>query len=255
MDLFTRAATGIKAFALRFAGGSAAWWPWSGSALGRSRFDYAAEVGTGLGNSAVVATILWICRTFPEAPLRIVRDQPDGTAKVMTEHRMTRLLARPNPFYSGPLLWMATLVDWTATGNAYWFKARNSSSGIAELWYLPQQTMTPKYPADGSVFISHYEYRPGGQGASFVNVEVDDVVHFRYGLDPNNTRLGMSPLASVLREVFTDDEAAHFTGTLLRNLGVPGVVISPDDDKGKFNQEQAEALKANWQQKLSLIHI
>jgi hypothetical protein len=34
-------------------------------------------------------------------------------------------------------------------------------------------------------------------------------VHFRFGLDPDDPRKGYSPLKSVLREVFTDDEAAR----------------------------------------------
>ena len=51
-------------------------------------------------------------------------------------------------------------------------------------------------------------------------------MHFRFGLDPENDRKGRSPLAGVLREVFTDDEAANYTASLLRNMGVPGIIVS-----------------------------
>ncbi len=64
------------------------------------------------------------------------------------------------------------------------------------------------------------------------NIPIEDIVHFRYGLDPNNIRKGLSPLKSLFREIFTDDEAANMTAALLKNLGVPGVVISPKEGTG-----------------------
>lgn len=35
------------------------------------RIDYAAEVGDGLESSVLVAPVMWIARTFPEAPLAV----------------------------------------------------------------------------------------------------------------------------------------------------------------------------------------
>jgi phage portal protein BeeE len=59
----------------------------------------------------------------------------------------------------------------------------------------------------------------------------------------DDPRKGYSPLKSVLREVFTDDEAANFTASLLKNMGVPGVVVSPE--KGvTLNDGDAEETKA-----------
>src|SRR5690606_31997656 len=95
-------------------------------------------------------------------------------------------------------------------GNAYWVKVKNEAGGVLELWYVPHWLIEPKATRDstGQTFITHYEYRVDGQ---VLAVERDEIVHFRYGLDPHNPRKGMSPLASVLREVFTDDEAANFS--------------------------------------------
>jgi hypothetical protein len=47
----------------------------------------------------------------------------------------------------------------------------------------------------------------------------------------------------VLREVFTDDEAANFTASLLRNMGVPGLMVSPDGDSSP-SDEDVKATKA-----------
>jgi hypothetical protein len=80
-------------------------------------------------------------------------------------------------------------------------------------------------------------------GGEPVLLSPDEVVHFRNGLDTDDQRKGYSPLKSVLREVFTDDEAANFTASLLRNMGVPGLIVSPDGD-GTVSKEDADFTRA-----------
>lgn len=232
----SRVAATSKAFAMNFGqawgsiwaddGSGRGWTNWARQ-FGRNHFAYALQTDPSR-NTIVIACVLWICRTFPEAPLQVLIDQPDDTQEAAKRHPLAAILKRPNPYYSGILLWYATLTDWLTTGNAYWVKVRSGSSRVVELWWVPQHMMQPAWPVDGSAYLSHYEYRP--DGIVPIRVEVEDVVHFRYGLDPDNVRKGLSPLASLLREVFTDDEAANFTSTILKNLGVPSVVLSPDED-------------------------
>jgi HK97 family phage portal protein len=220
-----------------------------GLRLPRSTFDYGGEVGDGTGSSIVVAVVNWMARTFPEAPVIVV----DGKHQLVPAHPMPELLERPNPYHSGVLLWMATLVDWACAGNGYWLKVRSQADRPTELWWAPSWTMEPKwspgYPEDGSPFITHYEYRPGG--TSWQNIDPRDVVHYRYGLDPENPRKGLSPLRSLLREIFTDDEAANFTASLMRNLGVPGLIISPDSPGGYADKEVAEEVKHEAERKFT----
>lgn len=193
----------------------------------RSKFDYLGAVGDGTGSSTVMAPLLWIARTFPEAPLMVWRVLEDGQEEEDRKHALLRVLRRPNRFYTGRVLWMATVLDYFADGNAYWLKIRSGTGQVIELWWAPTWTITPE-SADTGDFVTHYVYRPGdGQE---VPLAPEDVVHFRFGLDPDNPTQGRSPLKSVLREVFTDDEAATFTAQLLRNSGVPGVLVSPEGD-------------------------
>jgi hypothetical protein len=91
-------------------------------------------------------------------------------------------------------------------------------------------------------FISHYEYKPD---ALPIRIETADVVHFRWGLDPQNPRKGCSPLKTLLREIFTDDEASNYTAAMLRNVGVPPVVISPGKD-AKPTQEELDEVKSTY---------
>ena len=76
-------------------------------------------------------------------------------------------------------------------------EAKESKDGrLRELYLLDSEQVAPRWPEDGSEFISHYEMRV--EGVPQV-IDKRDIIHFRYGLDPRNHRLGMSPLACALR--------------------------------------------------------
>lgn len=214
----------LKAVTLRFVGRGQSW---VRSSLGRTRYNYATYVGDGRGNAVVMAVLLWFIRAFPEAPIR-VQARRGTELSPLPDHPLTELLAMPNPAYPGELLWWGMLADWWLSGNGYWLKVRSAAGRVVQLWWAPASLMKPVRPDDGRTFLSHYEYSPNGEP---IRVEPDDVVHFRYGLNPADQGLtGLSPLAALLREVFTDDEAANFTASILRNMGVPGVIISPEEE-------------------------
>lgn len=245
MSIFTKAAGALQRV-MRF---GSSYSNWSMLMLGTNKFDYAGA-SDARANSVVMACVLWICRTFPEAPLQVMEKAPDGTEKELVDHDFTALLANPNPYYSGELLWNATLADWTTDGNAYWCKIRNRYGTPVQLWWIPQAMLTPVWPVgDPTVYIDHYAYAVGGGEAEAIPVA--DIVHFRNGLDPANTRKGLSPLASLMREVYTDDEAASFSASLLRNMGMPGVIISPEADDITMSSDDVKATKTEFKNKFS----
>jgi HK97 family phage portal protein len=213
------------------------------SGLLGTHVDYLSEVGDGTGSSTVAAVLNWVARTFPEAPPMLWAEDADGQEEKQLQHPMLKLLRRPNPHYTGLMLWMSTVVDWMVDGNAYWLKLRDGTGQVAELWWVPSWLIKPV--GDEGIFVDHYDYTPGLEP---ISLPVEDVVHFRFGLDADEPRLGRSQLKSVLREVFTDDEAANFTASLLRNMGVPGLVVSPE--KGTtLGAGDAEAMKAYVKEK------
>lgn len=231
----------LKSFAMRFARTGGSWIRWGS----RSSIDW-GSVGDGSGSSVVMLPLQWMMRTFPEAPLCVDR-LVNGTWEQQEEHDLKALLERPNPYYSGDLLWRATVAQLALDGNAYWIKLQDPQLRVQQLWWVPSMLIEPKWPADGSVFVSHYSYKPGGEP---VKLMPEQVVHFRWDIDPENNRKGLSPLASVLREVFADDEAGRFAAALLKNMGVPGLIVSPEGDLAP-GDEDLEATKKAIQEKTS----
>lgn len=197
-----------------------------GGLLKRTRFDYAREVGDMLDASVVMAPIMWLQRALPEATLAMRDRQKGGKMEPVEEHPLLELIRNPNSFYGDIALWAATILSYATDGNAYWIKVRNTAGVPVELWYVPHWMMEPKAGLDGSEFLSHYEYKPG-TGFGTIYLDPDDVIHFRHGLNPRDLRRGLSPLQGVIREIFADIESSNFVASLLRNMGVPGVVISP----------------------------
>ncbi|MDP2730125.1 MAG: phage portal protein, partial [Dehalococcoidales bacterium] len=204
----------------------------------RSTFNYASEVD-GRQSAIVMACVSWAQRTYPEAPIILNRIAKGGEWEKVVQHPVIDLLNTPNPYYDGLLLQMGLIADWMIDGNGYYRKIRSNAGRVVQLWWIPSTMIEPMWPMDGSVYISHYRYM---SGTANENIPEQDIVHFRNGIDDRNIRKGCSPLKSLFREIFTDDEAANMTSSLLRNLGVPGLVISPG--KGIVaSKEDADATK------------
>ncbi len=202
------------------------WWSAFGVYRG-SRINYAIEAGNLIQSSLVMSAVNWLGRILPEAPLQVMQMDGEGKEQPVLGHPAIALLKRPNPFYSGATLWKTFALSWIVSGNPYFIKIRNSFGQVIQLWYVPSWMLNPRWPQDGSEFISYYEYQADGQ---MIRIEVDDVLHFRDGADPaNHGRTGLSPIASVLREICADNEVPVYHYLLLKAGGVPPVVLALKD--------------------------
>jgi HK97 family phage portal protein len=215
---------------------------WGGwlTSLPRTDYHYAADVGSGLSSSVVAPVVQFIQRAFPEAPLVVRRRQRDEL-ELIEGHPLAQLVERPNAFYPGTLLWMVTVSDWCCFGESYWRILRTRGGRPGELWWLPPWSIEPKWPSDGSAYLSHYTYQP--EVGTFIDLDLDEVLHFRHGLDPSNPRHGLPPLRAVLRDIWTDNESANLVAALLRNMGIPGLIITPKGD-AMLSPDEVERVKA-----------
>lgn len=218
--------------------------------------EYQALVGAPWHNSVVSICLGWVADNLPQARLRVTRN-PDAEEPVeVKKHPLTELIRRPNGYYSGKALWAATAISYCTAGDAYWIKARGAdAAGMpgrgmpVNLWYVPHWQILPQYDTDGSTFISSYLYRPGS-GKEFT-LKRSDLVHFRFGIDPENPRLGWSRLKAVLREMLSDNEIAGYTAAILRNLGMPGGILSPADPAAIIPDDERPKIEATYASKFT----
>ena len=198
------------------------------STLGIRANKYVYEVGNSFESSIVMAPLLWFVRNVPQSHVVIRKD-----GIIEKPHPLTDLIKRPNKYYGRRNLMGATVLSLLADGNAYWVKVRNGQYKPVELYYVPHWMMAPK--GTDSELISYYEYSVNGQAHP---IDRDDVVHFRYGIDPEDTKKGFSPLKAIMREIFTDDESANYVASILVNQGIVGVVISPANETAPIQDVQ-----------------
>lgn len=223
-------------------------------------------------SALVAAGWNWLGLTLAEPDIQVKkgflrkRDGKKRDDNVIETHPIYQLLAfdgRPNRRYSAPTLWKAFAYSWIIDGNGYILKFRNRFGQVVELWYEPHFTIRARWvndrqgeyiPAERSKSvpviprddnpnqdINYYELTRDGQR---FRIEPADVIHFRDGIDPFNTRYGLSRMKFILREILGDSAAASYGASLLSGNGVIPYVLGIDDKEGVLNQEDLENIKA-----------
>jgi len=212
-------------------------------------------------SSLVMAGVRWLGNRLPEAPLTVQQPlKDDDESESVPNHSLLKLFKRPNPFMSASTLWKAFGFSWILKGDVYFIKFRNDLNQVGQIWYEPHWNVKPRWVNDNqgsyirganddpNTFITYYEVMREGQP---VRVEVEDVIHFRDGIDPRNTRCGLSGIATILREILSDSQVVDFSSKLLGNSGVPPYVLSIDNKIGNLKQEDIAGVKASLIQQTS----
>lgn len=210
---------------------------------GASELQGGAYGRGGDGNSAVFACLMALSMGHIEPPLRVWNRNADSSPVWLSDSPFQALLDDPNPHHDDLEVWFWTQWARHLDGNAYLRKVRSGNDrtgNVVELWPVSPTLMQPVTEKGSTNFIDYYKYAyaPG----KFEKVPPENVVHFRIGIDDRDHRLGLSPLKRLVREVCSDDEATKFADALLRNFGIPGLVVVPPAN-ANFTEEQATALK------------
>lgn len=249
VSLFTRITAAVKALRHpQYVGSYPVWttWPQWNPTFTQKNPDPSAS-------SLVMAGVRWLGNRLPEAPITVQQAKAgDDESEIVPKHEMLKLFKRANPFMSASTLWKAFGFSWIIKGDVYFLKWRNDNGQVQQLWYEPHWNVKPRWVNDNqgsyirgrnddpNAFITYYEVMREGEPQ---RVEIDDVIHFRDGIDPRNTRCGLSAVGTVLREILSDSQIADFSSKLLGNSGVPPYVLSIDSTIGNLKQEDIERVK------------
>ena len=173
--------------------------------------------------SVVAPFVQWKMRVYPDARLALRRRIGDEY-EVVIDSPFLELMMNPNELYDFVTMMQATLMELDIDGNSFWIKERRNSGVVDAVYWVPRHTIEPDKKLSNAMGEPYYRYTPGSSGP--LPVPATDVVHHRFGIDTQDYRLGLSPLASAMREVMTDELAAWHTSMLLKNSAMPNTLIS-----------------------------
>ena len=219
-----------------------------GAGLPGTNYDYKSAAGVLWQNPSAAACFVALTKAFAQS--RPVLERREGKAwQQVDEHALLDLLNVPNEFYSGERLFGVTLISTMANGAGYWRIERDRKGDPAELWFEPPTGVGPTglAPAwDEEHFIREYFYFIDGKRHG-EPLPRQDVVYFRHGLNPANTREPWAPLSLAAREIATLNSASTYTGALLRNSAVPSGMVTLEGSSLASGTpptpEQAEEMK------------
>lgn len=216
--------------------------------------NWRAEAGQLETNSTTAIALAKIAQKVAQAKLSVKTHNPDGSV-TWTQDRNLVPWKAPLPQIDEQTLLKSVACSLKVYGNAYLLKRRSKTGFLIGLAPLMPWQVTPKSdvhidgtPNNGNELITRYQVVPYGGGSMFY-VAPSEMVHFRDGMvDPNNPAMGMSALLACLRQVVTDNEASNYCATLMTNMGIPGVIVSPKDSNAiEPTQEQRKGMRERWQ--------
>lgn len=203
----------------------------------------------GDGNSAVFACLRALAYASIEAPLRVYKLDHKQEREPLFESPILDLFELPHPELDlNEIRWWAA---WARhiDGNAYVLKVRSGNlvqGTPVELWPISPTRMRPHTERGSDNFIDWYELDRYNGGPP-QEIPIENVMHFKLGVDPYDTRKGISPLKRLIREIASDGEATRYADALLRNFGTPGLVAKLPAET-MLSPKQIEELKANISQ-------
>ncbi len=224
--------------------------------------SFANYASSGYGrNELVYSCIRYRGESLPQSVLRVYPGStPDGEA--IDDHRLRRLFETPNPVTDEFAFWELSETYINLAGTNFWLVVKGRDGLASEVWPVRPDLVgvlpSARNPAD-YVWI----YRPDPVNPQIM-VPVEDagsprarnapVVMIRHRFpNPNPNDLGQPyfgqpPLRPAARATSLDNAATDYVDTMLRNNGMPSVII---ESEAEITETIHKRLKSFWQQAFS----
>lgn len=203
--------------------------------VGGTGIDWGRLAGDLWTCPAVQATISWKWRQWPQAPAIMQQRKSDGSTEILATHPLLDMLRQPNPFYDGMILMQGVILDLDTRGEAFVLIERTRGRQVGELHYLPWISVGIVSQPDNPWIIDHYTFTDGRR---LIEVPIEDIIHYRFGINPHDPRRGISPLISGERDVYALQKDSSYRANILRNFGVAGVFITAKDNNVDFEPKE-----------------
>lgn len=187
---------------------------------------------------SVRTVVTFLARNIASLGLHLYRRVSDTDRERQTDHPFAQLLSRPNPNTTRYRLIDALVHDLGIYDEAFWLKMRDRGEPQALVRIPP----TKIKPADENWLQVGKYVVEGNRGK--VEVPADAVVHFR-GYNPDDPRVGHSPLESLRRILVEEYEAGRMREQTLRNgARMSGYIKRPPG--ASWSKEAKQNFRAQW---------
>lgn len=207
--------------------------------LPSSNRDWVQEAGDLSLNSIVSICTRWYLTNFSQVAFNVV-NKSSGQKEVQANDIVELLKDPMNGSIPPSIVWGNYIQDYLLLGNAFLRKIRGLGNSVIALEYLPGDMVRPV--GNDKVSVLYYIYTTQGQE---YRIEKEDLIHWRYGRDTVDIRIGRSPITSVLREIAADNQASSTAYGLIKNGALPSMIIGPDanDNSVDISPDDAKTIK------------
>jgi HK97 family phage portal protein len=191
----------------------------------------------------VFACISKIAEKVASVELKMYRIQNSkGDMEEIKVHPALDLLYKYNPFQTKSEFLKTTIINKKLSGDAFWYKVKNKSGKVVELWNLRPDWIT--IVEDPTNFIKGYEFRR--TDGVIVPFLPEEIVHFKDSPDPTNAYYGMSALRPAATRIQTEDFATTYQRDFFLNSARPDAVLKNPATNESLTQEQKDEIKETW---------
>lgn len=190
--------------------------------LPSSNRDWVREAGDLSLNSIIAICTRWYLINFNQVDFYAYRDVNGQKTKIQND--VIDLIKDPMPGSALPsYVWGNFIQDYLLLGNAYLRKIRGVGNSVIALEYLAADCIRPK--GDSKNAITEFIYTANSNEYS---IKKENIIHWRFGRDTEDIRLGRSPITSLLREIASDNQASSTAYGLIKNGALPSIILGPD---------------------------
>lgn len=194
--------------------------------------------------------VVWVFRCAVEianrvssVPWGVYRKNKKDENELLPDHPLNSLLLFPNAEQSWKEFLEAWIIYLFVSGNDYLEKGNKPRPN--EIYLLRPDRIQIVPSKDPNKRIDYYQYDVDG---STYKIPPEEIVHYKYIIDPTNDWYGLSPLFAAGRTIDTENYAVDWNKNMFINQARPYGFLHTDQELSDdaFNRLKSE-IQTNWQ--------
>lgn len=194
-----------------------------------------------------VSALVYRCATIwsdeiVQVPFRIFKSKGRVLTEEVTSGPVWDLLEEINNQSAFAEFIYVSVLNLALTGNAFWWKVRDRSRRVRELWGLrPSEVEIERISQSSDL---RYTWRPSDAGYKAYEFESSSIVHLRIP-SPLSDVWGMGPVRPASDDIRADQQAKRSTLAMMDNSAMPIGYLKSDQ---VVTEQQSKIIRQQWRE-------